>query len=135
MMEQSCGAVVFTRRNGRLLFVVLEEQSGAYSFPKGHMEADETPLDTARREIREETGLAPRFIDGFCMQEEYDLAEKPGVRKRVTYFLAEFGDETPVPQASEIRQILLLPHEEAAPLFTRGNTRSILAAAHDFLTR
>ena len=135
ILEQSCGGVVFTRRNGQILYVVVEEQSGRYSFPKGHMEGDETELDTARREILEETGLTPRFIDGFCQQEEYDLSEKPGTHKRVTYFLAEFGDETPVPRPGEISRILLLPYEEACPLFPRGNTRQILTAAHDFLTQ
>lgn len=134
-LEQSCGAVVFTRRNGQILYIVVVEQPGHCSFPKGHMEGNETPLETARREILEETGLQPRFIEGFCQQEEYDLSEKPGSRKRVTYFLAEFGDETPIPRPGEIADILLLPYEDACPLFTRGNTRQILTAAHDFLTK
>ena len=135
MLEQSCGAVVFTRRNGQILYVVVEEQSGRYSLSKGHMEGNETPLETARREIFEETSLQPRFIDDFCQQEEYDLSEKPGRRKRVTYFLAEFDDEMPVPRPGEIARILLLPYEEAYPLFPRENTRQILAAAHAYLTR
>ncbi|MBQ9265237.1 MAG: HIT domain-containing protein [Clostridia bacterium] len=33
--EYSCGAVVFTRENGQILFAIVQEQSGAYSFPKG----------------------------------------------------------------------------------------------------
>ena len=63
--EYSCGAVVFTRTNGNVLFVIVQEQAGAYSFPKGHMEGDETEMETARREVFEETGLHPDFLPGF----------------------------------------------------------------------
>jgi hypothetical protein len=30
--EYSCGAVVFTRENGHILFAVVQEQSGEFSF-------------------------------------------------------------------------------------------------------
>lgn len=133
--ERSCGAVVFTRRNGQILFVVVQERAGTYSFPKGHMEGEETEMETARREIFEETGLKPVFLEGFRLQEEYHLSERPGTWKRVTYFLAEFGSESLTPQAGEIRQILLLPYEQAAELFIHENTRRILAQAYAFLTR
>lgn len=132
--EKSCGAIVFTRRDGQLLFVIVQEQAGAYSFPKGHMEGDETEMETARREVWEETGLRPAFLQGFRQQDEYDLREKPGTRKKVTYFLAEFGNEPLVPREGEIRRIQLLPYEQAVNLFEHENTRRIFAAALAFLT-
>lgn len=133
--EYSCGAVVFTRREGQLLFVIVQERPGSYSFPKGHMEGDETEIETARREIFEETGLQPVFVEGFYQREEYHLSERPGTWKRVTYFLAEFGDEPLQPQEGEIRRILLLPYEEALALFPHENNRRILTAAYEFLTK
>jgi len=134
-LEKSCGAVVFTRRNGQILYLIVEEQSGFHSFPKGHMEDGETEIDTARREIFEETGLQPEFLEDFCLQDEYHMAEKPGTRKRVIYFLAEFGTENLVPQESEIRKILLLPYEESLNIFEHENNRRVLMAAHEFLTK
>lgn len=133
--EQSCGAVVFTRHSGQLLYVIVQEQPGTFSLPKGHMEGDETELETARREILEETGLQPAFLDGFRAQEEYHLSERPGTWKRVTYFLAEFGDEPLIAQEGEIRRVLLLPFGEALSLLFHEATRQILTSAHDFLTR
>lgn len=133
--EKSCGAIVFTRKAGQLLFVIVEEPSGACSFPKGHMEGNETEMETARREIGEETGLQPEFLNGFRQQEEYHLSEKPGTWKRVTYFLAEFGDEPLIPQEGEIRKVYLLPYEQACRLIPHENTRRILTAAYDFLTK
>ena len=133
--EYSCGAVVFTRREGQLLFVIVQEQPGSYSFPKGHMEGGETEIETARREIFEETGLQVAFLEGFYQREEYHLSEKPGTWKRVTYFLAEFGDEVLHPQEGEIRRILLLPYEEALRLLPHENQRQILTAAREFLAQ
>lgn len=131
--ERSCGAVVFTWKKGVPYYVIVQEMAGAYSFPKGHMEGQENEEETARREVFEETGTHPAFLAGFLQEDEYDLAEKPGVRKRVTYYLAELQDETPVPRPGEIRRIQLLPYEEALTCFEHENTRRILTAAHDFL--
>jgi len=133
--EKSCGAVVFTRRDKEILFVIVEEQAGSYSFPKGHMEANEAELETARREIWEETGLRPEFLNGFYQQEEYHLAEKPGTWKQVVYFLAEFKDEPLIPQEGEIKKVHLLPYEQAYRLIPHENTRRILTAAYAFLTK
>ena len=132
--EKSCGAIVFTRRGGQLLFVIVQEQAGAYSFPKGHMEGTETEEETARREVFEEIGLHPIFLEGFREVDEYDLAEKPGTRKQVVYFLAEFSDEPLTPRPREIRRIQLLSFEQALGLFEHEGTRRILKDAYRFLT-
>ncbi len=133
-LETSCGAIVYTKREGQYLFVIVQEQSGAYSFPKGHMEGSETEIETARREIFEETGLRPAFIDDFRETDEYDLSEKPRTRKQVVYFLAEFENEPLVPQQGEIRKIVLLPYDQAVKCFEYKGTRRVLTSAYRFLT-
>ena len=135
IQEKSCGAVVFTRRYGEIMFVIVQEASGAYSFPKGHVEGNETEMQTAAREIREETGLRPVFVPGFREADEYDLSEKPGTHKQVVYYLAEYGDEAFIPRQGEIENILLLPYTEAMQRFQHQGTKRILAAAHAFLSR
>ncbi len=132
--EKSCGGIVFTRKDGQLLFVVVQEKGGAYSYPKGHMEDGETEMETARREIYEEVGLRPAFLPGFREEDEYDLAEKPGTRKRVVYFLAEFENEPLIPRPGEIRRVLLLPYREALPYFDHESSRRVLTAAYEFLS-
>lgn len=132
--EKSCGAIVFKVENERPLFVIVEEKSGGCSFPKGHMEGNETEIETARREIFEETGLNPVFIEGFSETETYDPVEKPGTRKQVVYFLAEYSDATLFPQPSEINRILHLPYEEALSCLVHENQRLILTAAYNFIT-
>lgn len=117
----------------RYLFVVVQERSGAYSFPKGHMEGSETEMETARREISEETGLRPAFVDGFWEMDTYDLKEKPGTRKQAVYFLAECGNDPMTAQMGEIGKIELLPYKQAMERFDWEGTRRVLAAAYRFL--
>lgn len=133
-LEKSCGAVVYTKIDGEYLFIIVQEQSGAYSFPKGHMEGNETEIETARREIFEETGLLPLFIDGFREMDAYDMREKPGTRKQVIYFLAECKDAAFIPQHGEIRKIVLLPYDKAKECFEYEGSRRILTSAYHYLT-
>jgi len=133
-LETSCGAVVYTEQDGQHLFLIVQEQSGVYSFPKGHMEGSETEIETARREIFEETGLRLTIMDGFRETDAYDPSEKPGTRKQVVYFLAEYKKELPIPRQGEIRKIVLLPYEQALQCFEYEGSRRVLTAAYHFLT-
>ena len=133
--EKSCGSIVYTKRDGEVRFVIVQELAGAYSFPKGHMEGDETEIETARREVFEEIGLVPTFVDGFRGEDEYDLLEKPGTRKKVVYFLTELGDEPLAPRPGEIKRISLLTCEEAMQCFEHESTRKVLRKAYEFIVQ
>ena len=51
--EKSCGAVIYTVQNGTRFYLVEQMQKGHVSLCKGHVEKDETELQTAEREIRD----------------------------------------------------------------------------------
>lgn len=55
--EKSCGAVVYTTKNGEIEYLLVQMMGGHYSFPKGHVESGESEEQTALREIKEETDL------------------------------------------------------------------------------
>ena len=131
--EKSCGGVVFTRRNHEILYVVIRHTSGHCGFPKGHMEPGEAEQETALREIREETGLTCRFLEGFRAEEQYPLPNKPGTMKQVVYFLGEYSNQSFYPQPEEISRIDLLPFEEALALLPFRETKRVLSDAHAFL--
>ena len=133
-IERSCGAVVFTRVNGEIRYVIIESIEGIFGFPKGHMEAGETEEETALREIREETGLEVRLLDGFRRVEEYPLPRKPGTLKQVVFFAAEYEDQSPVRQEAEVSAIRLMAFEDALKCMQYENTRSVLKDAHAFVT-
>ncbi|AYV80311.1 MAG: nUDIX hydrolase, partial [Gaeavirus sp.] len=52
----SYGGIIKCSSTGRYL-LVQGRSTGKWSFPKGHIEPNETPHDCAKREIYEETGL------------------------------------------------------------------------------
>jgi ADP-ribose pyrophosphatase YjhB (NUDIX family) len=54
MHTESAGGVV-VNAEGRVLLV--SQYGTSWSLPKGHLEEGETPLEAARREIREESGV------------------------------------------------------------------------------
>lgn len=131
--EKSCGAVVFTRLEREIRYVIIRHLGGHCGFPKGHMEPGEEEQTTALREIREEVGLRPVLIDGFREEENYLLPNKPGVAKQVVYFLAEYSGQMIHTQPEEVAQAWLLPYEEALSALTFREAREILKKAHKFL--
>ena len=99
------------------------------------MEGNETETETALREIFEETGIRVRFLEGFRETDSYLIPRNgtPQIDKHVVFFLAEYEGQTPVPQATEVSRIALLPFEEAMETLTFDGTKRVLAAAGEFL--
>jgi len=132
-VEISCGAVVFARTPDGLRYVIIHSGQGFYGFPKGHMEAGETEQQTALREIREEVGLEVSLLDGFREVEEYPLPQKPGVTKRVIYFLAECKMQPLLPQPGEVTEAAWMTCDEAMGVFQFENLKQLLQKAHQTL--
>ena len=131
--EVSSGAVVFTREGGYLRYVIVRSLEGYYGFPKGHMEGAETEEEAALREIREETGLSVRIVPGFRTIDEHIIPEKPGVMKRIIYFLGEYEGQKIRFQKEELLEAPLLSYKEAMSRFQFESSRRILREANDFL--
>ena len=56
--EKSCGGIVYRKFHGNTEILLIKHiKSGYWSFPKGHVENSETEEETAKREIKEETGI------------------------------------------------------------------------------
>ena len=136
--EKSCGAIVFTRENGIRKYVIIRG-TGIYQefcgFPKGHMEAGETEIQTALREIREETGLEVKLLDGFRVTDEHFLARegRPEDKKTNVYFLAEYYDQEIKAQESEVSIIELMEYEEALRCLQSEESKRELEEAEKFL--
>lgn len=66
-----------------------------WDLPKGHCDGEESDLETARREMQEETGIAPetcRFDESFHFDIQYEVTYQHQLdqifKKNVRYFLA-----------------------------------------------
>jgi 8-oxo-dGTP pyrophosphatase MutT (NUDIX family) len=134
-VEKSCGAVVFTRTDEGIKYVIIANEVGYYGFPKGHTEDGETETETAYREILEETGLRVTIIDGFRTTDSHPHVRegRPTIMKHMVYFLAEYSDQKLVPQEGEVTEITLMTYEEAMAKFQFESSKRILREADEFL--
>lgn len=127
--EKSCGAVLYTQENGETRYVLTRNYKGFYGFPKGHVEAGESELETAQREIYEEVGIRPVFVEGFRETVEYPLVDKENTWKQVVLFLAEYSGQAIVAQPEELSCAEVLPFGEALERLQRDSLREVLRRA------
>ena len=130
--EKSCGAVIMRRNrdNNIEALLVSMKNGGHFSFPKGHVEGNETELETAAREILEETKLEVEFLDGFRMTTRYSPAKD--TIKDVIYFAATPKTEDFKKQDEEILDIGWFPADIAIEKVTFENDKKILKSAIEF---
>lgn len=102
----SCGIIpVFKHEAGEDEFLVVELHHGGISFPKGHTEPDETCLETAERELLEETGLVCSSILADTVITEQYLIKRPDklIHKTVHYYIGFLDTQDVTMQSEEIR--------------------------------
>ena len=121
--EESAGATLF--HGSKVL--VEHMRLGHYSMPKGHLEEGETATEAALREIKEETGLDARLLEGFETHTFY--SPKPGHLKRVTWFVGWVDSEDATPQPEEVERVLFLSPADAMRVLTYQDDRNVLQAA------
>ena len=139
--EFSAGAVIFKKEGKNILFLVIySARNKIWGFPKGHLEEGETEKEAALREIKEETGLDNlRFIDGFTEKVMYETISKrlpfegQRIKKYVTYFLCETGNQDIIVDGREISDFRFLALDEAETLVRFRNLVTILRKANEFL--
>ena len=95
------------------------------------MEKDETPEQTAIREVLEETGIHIRILPDFSYKSEYTIQGK--VEKSVILFLAGTKDVQTIIQREEIDDYIWLNYDRAVEMLRFDNDKMILTNARDFL--
>jgi len=132
MKEKSCGAIVYKKENGELKFLLVHQNNNNYSFPKGHMEENETELETALREIKEETNLDVEIDTDFRHQVTY-LVESRNVMKDTVYFLATPKSDDLKPQEGEILNCDWYSYEETNKNLNYPDLKEILESAYNYI--
>ena len=126
--EKSCGALVYMYNGDKLNLLLLRHRHGGHwSFPKGHVENNETEKQTALREVFEETGIHITLEEGFRHCVEY--TPKPGVKKQVVYFLGRAESDHFVMQVEEISEIRWLDVDDAMRSVSFKNDRTLITLA------
>lgn len=132
--EHSFGVVPVYRQGDQTYFLLIQHNSGHWAFPKGHAEEGESELATARRELREETGIRdvtlypePVFEERYTKTAWGDPRQL--VTKTVRYFLGLVHDPRVEMQAAEIQNYRWVTYEEARNLITFEASRRVLDEA------
>lgn len=129
--EKSCGVIVIKREDDEFRILLLEHQKGHISFPKGHVEENETEEETALREVKEETNLDVKLMPSFRKVITY--SPKENVLKDVVYFLGSPLNEEVIVQEEEIKSFKWVSFKEAFDLVTHDDDKMLLNEVISYL--
>ena len=115
---KSCGCIII--ENNKV--VLIQQKKGNWGFPKGRIEKNETEVETAIREVKEETNLDVKIEDPDKKYIDTYFAKKNEF-KEVIYFLAKrIGGEIK-PQENEIKNVEWVDLSEAINKITMNSTK------------
>ena len=118
--EKSCGCVIIDEDK----VLLIRDTNQNWGFPKGHMEENETEVETAKRETKEEVNIDVEIDENKRYETVY--VTKDDVEKTVVYFVAKPINKDLIPQNGEIEDIEWVSFEKAMEQITYDDTRDIL---------
>jgi 8-oxo-dGTP pyrophosphatase MutT (NUDIX family) len=138
LIDKAYGIIPFYRDNKGYYYLLIRHNAGHWAFPKGHQNSGETALQTACRELEEETGLrdfeiyrGKSFIERYCYLLEGDLVEKT-----VEYFIVEVSKDSIINiQKEEIQDFKWADFNEAIELITFKECRELFVDVNQYLSR
>ena len=135
-MEKSCGVVLFSKQKVLLLQYATGQKEGEWDlqghwdFPKGHVDKGETEIETATRELEEETGIKNIILlDNFRKTINYKIQKRDRkISKEVVFFIATTA-ETEINLSDEHVDYGWFDFTSALKQLTYDNARSVLSEA------
>lgn len=139
--ETSIGAFIYKIENNEILFLlVYSKRNNEWGFPKGHIEPNETEIETAKREIKEETGITNlTFVKDFRCCDTYKIkgtlnsTKNRIVDKNVIYYLASTKEDFKGSVDDEIGQYNWLKFEDCIKYLKYEKQKELIKKAFLFL--
>ena len=133
---ESFGIIPFKQEGGAewKVLLILHSKGRHWGFPKGKPNPNETPKESAQRELKEETGLEiDRFLADESIRETYQFVhQKRPIFKTVCYFPAIVKGVVAL-QVEEVREAKWVTVPEALSLLTFYEARQILLQCQKLL--
>ncbi|MEY2640629.1 MAG: hypothetical protein RL150_22 [Candidatus Parcubacteria bacterium] len=139
--HRSYGIICVHETAGEPLMLLVEHVHGDHwAFSKGTPEEGEVPLQTAIRELKEETNVDDvQLVDDISFSEEYtyDTTDGKRIHKVNSYFLVFVDDITTarVLIPDEIAQVVWLPASAARERLTFPQAKEVLDQVCETLTK
>lgn len=133
----SAGGVVI---NDRGMVLVINQNGTSWSLPKGHVAQGEDPLQTALREITEESGVDDlRLVSPLGAYGRYkigkDSPEEKGEWKILIFFLFRTGQERLCPQDPNNPQARWVHPDEVESLLTHPRDKAFYMSIRSQINR
>ena len=127
----AAGGVVVKQEEGKTQVLLVKDSYGHWTWPKGHMELEETAEETALREVQEETGLKTlSILEKLGTQEYWYTLKDVKIFKTVYIFLVEAsGGEPIIIQKEELEKGEWFSPEEALETIEYKGSKEILKKA------
>ena len=148
MREFSAGALVLRHMQKKWWVAVIEpgregepeDRKDVVALPKGNVDAGEKPVETALREVREETGLRAVLVTKlgdikYVYVRKWAGNEK--VFKIVSFFLTRYQsgqiNDISAAMRHEVRRAYWMPLEDAAAKLSYNGERTVAGKALDYV--
>lgn len=119
--EKSCGCIIIKDNQVLLIF---EKRRQYWGFPKGHVEQNETEIETATREVKEEVGL--NVVIDSKKRYELNYIIKDNIEKSNIFFVAITDSKNIEIQGNEIEDAKWYTFEKALKILTFDGAKDIL---------
>ncbi len=127
--DESFGIVpILLSEAGLPRFLLIHQTVGHWAFPKGHPEGSESPIESARRELLEETGISNiQMLDGYSYVQNYSF-EKEGqqIQKTVTFFAGFARDDRITVREDEVQNFGWFYYNDAVQRLTYEDSKQLL---------
>jgi 8-oxo-dGTP pyrophosphatase MutT (NUDIX family) len=130
--EFSAGGVVVNDRGETIVIVPTRraaDGSKVLALPKGHPDGDETPLDAALREVREETGVDTEVVESLGEVRYWYQRKGRRVAKVVEFFLLRYVGGSTDDHDAEVEVARWVPLQEATRTLSYDGEREMASRA------
>lgn len=141
--EKSVGIILFryNNRDKEIQYLVLYHRGTYWNFPKGKVESGESEVETAKRELIEETGISNvQIVKGWRQQTNFFFKEDRGgkqelIKKDFILYLAKMPKEAEVKISSEHNGFAWFNYKVAGKYLKFKSLKEIMKEADSYVTK
>jgi len=134
--DSSTGIILYREFPRGIKYLLLKHRQGHWALCKGHGNAGETKIQTALRELREETGIrSVTLLSKRVMVKEQYMINKKQTEKTVEYFIGKTKTENVKIDGKEIRSYMWRGYKSALNRITYNKSKKTLTEADEIIRR
>ncbi len=130
MQDSTFGIIPCKHTEGKNLFLLIKSRGGHWGFPKGHPKGNESGLETATRELYEETGIRDIniYTDQAFTETRISIETEFTVTKTIVWYVGVVAEHeiVTIHDIEEIVEYAWLRFDEAYETLSHTETKRVL---------